>query len=108
MQVKIFGKTGCARCQTTVHKVAHIVKKLKLSSRIAVSVIDMDSVEGMAEGMFNEVREIPTTIISDAGKPLARWDGKIPTSSELRRILMPEAEGENVTANKGLHSKHPY
>ncbi len=108
MQVTIFGKRGCARCQTTAHKVAHVVKKTQLAGRVTTSVIDMESVEGMAEAMFNEVWEIPTTIISDKGKLLARWDGRIPTSNDLGRFLMSGAGEERVTTHKGLHSAHSY
>ena len=108
MQVTIFGKRGCARCQTTAHKVAHIVRKAQLTGRVSVCVIDMENVEGMAEAMFNEVGESPTTIISDKGKLLARWDGRIPTSNDLRRSLMSGIGEERVTSHKGLHSAHSY
>ena len=38
--------------------------------------VDMDTVDGMAEGAFRDVADIPTTIVRDSGVDLARWDGE--------------------------------
>ena len=43
----------------------------------------MDTVDGLAEGAFNDVRSIPTTIINRDGKNIARWDGVVPPPDEL-------------------------
>lgn len=48
---------------------------------------DMDTVDGLAEGAFNDVRSIPTTIITDDGNNVARWDGTVPSPQELSQRI---------------------
>ena len=87
MRIEIFGKDQCAVCESTKRKMAHFMKKWGYADRVDTTFVDMDTVEGMAEGAFRDVNEIPTTVISDNGSILGRWEGTVPPSEEVRGVL---------------------
>lgn len=87
MNVVIFGKVGCARCATTKDKVSHLVTRWGLADQVGIGFVNMDTVDGLAEGSFNDVFDIPVTIVSRDGRQVARWDGVIPNSEDLRLSL---------------------
>lgn len=47
----------------------------------------METLDGLTEGAFNEVADIPTVIIFDNMKELARWVKKPPVSDEFLPYL---------------------
>ena len=94
MVIRIFGKEDCNHCQAVKKKLGFLLRKWKLAEQVPVQFVDMDTVEGLAEGAFHDVAHIPTTILqeqADGGAPLgavlARWDGASPRSSELGTYL---------------------
>lgn len=87
MKIEVFGKQGCAICQTTKRKLAHFLEKWNAADRVKIEFVDVETVEGMAEGAFRDVSDIPTTIISYKGGVLGRWDGGVPPSEEVKRIV---------------------
>jgi len=86
-KVLIFGKEGCAKCKTTKNKIGHYINKWGLDGEIPVVFVDMDTVDGLSEGAFRDVWEVPTTIIEGSDDTIARWDGEVPTSESLRTSL---------------------
>lgn len=87
MKIEVFGKQGCALCQTTKRKLAHFIEKWGRSDKVEMAFVDMETVEGLAEGAFRDVSDVPTTIISDNGSTLARWDREVPPSEDVRKVL---------------------
>jgi len=88
MKVEVFGKQNCGLCTGAKSKVAHILERQRLTDKVALEFIDMDTVDGMAEGAFNDVLEVPTTILRSAsGEPLARWEKCVPLSTEVLAYL---------------------
>ncbi len=87
MVVSLFGKNGCARCLSTKRKIALLLEKLGLQNAVVLEYHDMETVEGLAEGMFNDVDSVPTTILRQGERDIARWDGRIPKSGELKLYL---------------------
>lgn len=87
MRIQVFGKQGCALCQTTKNKLSHFLNKWGHEGKVEFAFVDMESVEGMAEGAFHDVTDIPTTIISDSGDALGRWERQIPPSEEIKRLI---------------------
>jgi len=86
MKFEVFGKVGCAMCESTKAKLAHLLGKTEAPAEVAF--IDVSSIEGRAEGAFNDVRKVPTTILrSDAGAAVARWEGRVPPSAEIQAFL---------------------
>jgi len=96
MKFEVFGKANCAKCKSTKEKLTHLLKKADLGETVPLVFVDVDTVEGMAEGAFNDVRDVPTVILrSDVDEPLARWDGSIPPSAEVQTFL---GSGKSVGA----------
>ena len=88
MTFEVYGKNGCAKCKSTRSKLGHLIAKADRDDEVEIAYHDMDSVEGMAEGAFNDVTDIPTTILKDAsGQPVARWEGWLPPSGEVKAYL---------------------
>ena len=86
MKIKIFGKAGCAKCQTTKNKLAHLIEKCNYSNIVSLDFLDMDTVEGMAEGAYYDALKIPTTVIeNDDGLTIGRWEGEVPNSEEVKK-----------------------
>ncbi len=86
MKIKVFGKKGCAKCQTTKNKLTHFIEKWNYSNIVSLDFLDMDTVEGMAEGAYYDVLKIPTTVIeNDDGLTIGRWEGEVPNSEEVKK-----------------------
>ena len=87
MKLEVYGKQGCALCQTTKNKLSHFVAKWGCSDKVRIEFVDMETVDGLAEGAFRDVSDIPVTILSDNDRVLARWDGEVPASEDLRKAI---------------------
>lgn len=87
MEIQVFGKQNCGKCESTKHKVQHFIEKLGLHGSASMTFFDMDTVDGMAEGAFCDVFEVPTTILREGGRDLARWDGVVPDSLDLKQYF---------------------
>ena len=85
MKIKIFGKKGCAKCETTKNKFAHFIEKSE--SNATLEFYDMDTAGGMAEGMYYDAHKIPTSIIEKDGNVVARWMGEVPNSEEFKEYF---------------------
>ena len=85
MRFEVFGKPDCAMCKSTKDKLTHLLTKDQAAGAIGLAFVDMDSIQGRAEGAFYDVRNVPTTLLwSDDEEPLARWEGCIPPSTEIK------------------------
>lgn len=89
MKVNIFGKQNCGNCQSTKKMLAFFIPKWGLAEKVQVEFFDLDTPDGLAEGAFHDVTDkLPTVIVADGDKTLARWEGKIPNTEELKVVLM--------------------
>ena len=87
MNVKVFGKEKCAICESTKRKLNHFIEKWGCANEVVLQFIDMDTPDGMAEGLFSDVNDIPTTIITQGETTHGRWDGIVPPSQAVREIF---------------------
>ena len=87
MKISVFGKQGCAKCDTTKRKLNHFVGQWELDHSVEVVFHDMDTLDGRAEGAFYDVQDIPMTLVEHEGNELARWDGAVPQSRAVRQAL---------------------
>jgi hypothetical protein len=87
LNIKVFGKKDCDACKSTIKKFETFANTWKVSDKIAVNFIDMETVDGLTEGTLLNVGEIPTSIIEQNGKEVARWDGKVPLSEEFKPVF---------------------
>jgi hypothetical protein len=93
MEIIIFGKLNCGKCAGTKERVTILIEKMGLSSTVPVRFINVETVDGRAEGAFYDVYDaVPVTIIQDEGGDIAfRRDGEMPKSEELRPFLERKA-----------------
>jgi len=94
MEILVFGKETCAKCRTTKHKISHLLGNLKLSDTIPLRYYDIETVDGMVEGAWRDVLNVPTVVIDSNSSELARWSGEVPGSDEMKNILL----GQNAPA----------
>ena len=100
MKFEVYGKTICAKCESAKKKLNHLVEKKEVGEAVSLAFVDLETIEGMAEGAFNDVHDIPTVILrSDGGDLVARWDGKAPHSAEILAYLGGAAMAGNLNAS---------
>jgi len=87
MRIDIFGKQDCAICNTTKRKLNHYLDKWGLADKVEMKWIDLDTVDGRAEGAFEDVLNIPTVIVRGDSSEIRRWDGEVPKSDDLRQTI---------------------
>jgi hypothetical protein len=88
MRFEVFGKTNCAKCQSTKKKLEHLTVKAGVRDAVDLTFVDMETVDGLADGAFYDVGEVPTVIVrSPEGRELARWEGRVPLSPEVQAFL---------------------
>ena len=90
MEIDIFGKEDCGKCVTVKEKLETFLSERDLKDNIQLRYLDMESVDGMAEGAFHDVLKIPTIIIKDKDKKVARWDGSVPETGGVESFLEKE------------------
>lgn len=88
MKIKIFGKKGCAKCETTKNKIKHFVAKWEVEDKVNLDFHDIETIDGMAEGAYHDVSQIPTTILERDNEIIARWDGEVPHSEKMKEHLL--------------------
>ena len=87
IDVEVYGKSGCAQCNATKAKLSHYLQKHSLQDSVKLTFVDMGTPDGLAEGAFNDVFNIPTTIVRAEDDVLARWDECIPPTEEFAGSL---------------------
>jgi hypothetical protein len=83
VEIWVFGREECPNCKVAARNVDDFLEKNDIVGSVKHVYYDMDTVDGLAEGAFHDVRSIPTTIVRDNGKNVARWDGVAPPPEEL-------------------------
>jgi thiol-disulfide isomerase/thioredoxin len=84
-KVYIFGKPSCPVCKDARKKIKYFKKKKNFNAEI--TYYDMETVDGLTEGAFNEVYDIPTIIIFNDRQELVRWVKQPPISEEFLPYL---------------------
>ncbi|NOZ63547.1 MAG: thioredoxin family protein [Caldiserica bacterium] len=84
-EIKIFGKSECARCKSTRNKVEHLIGKENLN--VDYRYYDMEDLDDLTEATLLGVFKIPTTVVLVEGEEVKRWEEEIPPSEELLSLL---------------------
>ena len=90
MEILIFGKPSCAKCRTTKNKLSHFLDKWGVAGTVPLTYHDLETVDGMTEGAFRDVMGMPTVIVDNDSRELARWTATVPGSSELKQMVAAE------------------
>jgi hypothetical protein len=101
IKVSVFGKQECDACKAAVEKVTYFSEKWGKRDSTSITFIDMETVDGLAEGAFRDVYDIPTVILEEGERELARWVKKVPQSSEFRDFFLKENLNDG-SGDKGI------
>jgi thioredoxin-related protein len=81
MRVKYFYKKDCPKCPAA----KEVLSKF---NQVDQEHLDLDTVEGLAEGAYYSVFSTPSIIIVDEeGNEVYSWRGEVPSVSSLENIL---------------------
>ncbi len=94
MQVLVFGRPTCQVCKQAIEKIGYFLDKWEYTKQVPISYFDMDTVDGLAEGAFYEVSDIPTVVLQYKKQELDRWVKRPPLSKELKPHLDKAFKGE--------------
>ncbi len=82
--IKFFWKDDCPKCPAA----KEIFKSLK-DEGFKISDYNLQTAEGLAEGIYYSVLSTPTLlVIDDNDKEFLQWRGDVPTLEEVIAILM--------------------
>ena len=91
MEVIVFGKVKCGVCKGAQSRVSFVVNKLGLAGTVPIRFVDLETIDGRAEGAFHDVYDaVPVTIIQNNGQSLGRWEGIMPKTEEMVPYLERE------------------
>ncbi|MBO5704102.1 MAG: TM0996/MTH895 family glutaredoxin-like protein [Bacteroidaceae bacterium] len=75
MEVKVLGP-GCAKCKTTYHVVAKVIKENNLD-------VKLSKVEDIMEMMSYNILSTPAVVVDG----VAKIKGRVPSESEIKELL---------------------
>ena len=89
MELKVFGRPTCQVCKQAMEKINYFLDKWEFQGKVRLTYFDMDTVDGLAEGAFYEVSDIPTVVLLNNQDEMDRWVKRPPLSKELKPYLDP-------------------
>ena len=87
MKLVIFEKENCEACKNAKTKIDFFLDKWGVADSLDRQTYNVSTTDGMVEAAMQEVGDIPTIILENDGKEVARWSKKAPKSDELRSKL---------------------
>ena len=78
---KFFGRKTCDVCFKAKGKIEYFIKRWNVGAPLVY--YDVDQPEGMAEGAWYDVADIPTIVLEEGESILGRWKEKPPRLHEL-------------------------
>jgi len=87
MEFKVFGTKECPECKASMKQLDFYLKRWEVSDQVGLCFYDMETVEGLVEGAYNEVVKIPTTVLVNTVGHLARWEGIVPPAVDVKVYL---------------------
>lgn len=93
MRVSVFGKKDCDACKSAVAKIDYFSRKWNRSADTTIEFVDMETVDGLAEGAWRDVYDVPTVILDDGSREVARWVKQVPLSRDFRKYFLEDRDG---------------
>ncbi|MEO0098507.1 MAG: thioredoxin family protein [candidate division WOR-3 bacterium] len=81
----VFGKTGCPICKKVYQKIEYFKNKYLPEGKVIY--YDLETVDGLAEGSYRDISEVPTVLLEKDGEEIGRWEKIPPTYKNLRELL---------------------
>jgi len=82
---KFFGRKTCDVCHKAKGKIEYFINRWNVAAPLVY--YDVDQPEGMAEGAWYDVADIPTIVLEEGENIIGRWKEKPPLLQELRDIF---------------------
>jgi len=83
MKLKVFIKANCPKCS----EAKEVAEKLEKDGQ-RVLYFDLDTVDGLAEAAFQNIRSTPSLVIEDEDEEeVIGWRGRVPPIQELRKYF---------------------
>ena len=101
IKVSVFGKKECDACKAAMEKLVYFREKWGSTDQADIGFIDVETPDGLAEGAFRDVYDIPTVIIEREGEELARWVKEVPASRDFEPYFLQKLVDE-PTCDKGI------
>jgi hypothetical protein len=102
IKVSVFGKKECEACKAAMKKMTYFSRKWGKQDSTCVDFVDMETPDGLAEGAYRDVYDIPTVILEQGGVEMVRWVKKVPASREFKPYFLHESIDERPP-NQGIH-----
>ena len=96
IKVSVFGKQECDACKAAVRKVTYFSEKWGKADETAIDFVDVETPDGLAEGAYRDVYDIPTVILQHGDEEVARWIKQVPLSREFKRYFLEEPLDEEA------------
>jgi hypothetical protein len=94
VRIRIFGIEKCGKCHKVKGRVGNLIRRNGFNDEVEVAYFDQNTFEGRAEGAWYDVDDkLPVTIIEKEERSIARWDGQVPKSDEIKLCLETAAGG---------------
>ncbi|MFH1219431.1 MAG: hypothetical protein V1694_03150 [Candidatus Eisenbacteria bacterium] len=90
MRISVFGRKDCDACKLALTKLEYFSQKWGKTETTAIEFVDMGTPDGLAEGAWRDVYDIPTVILEDGGRELTRWVKQVPISRDFKRYFLSE------------------
>ena len=95
MTFRVFGRKTCPYCQKAKEKVEYFLNRWDVKAPVVY--YDVDVPEGMAEGAWYDVYEIPTVVLEDEDQIVQRWLKTPPLLQELKKLFrIPDTAGDEA------------
>jgi hypothetical protein len=65
IKVSVFGRKECDACKAAVEKITYFSEKWGKTGSTSIDFIDMETPDGLAEGAYRDVYEVPTVIFEE-------------------------------------------
>lgn len=80
MEIKLFGKEMCHGCKVVKDEILSLIKRV--DSKVKFNYYDLDTVDGLAEGSFYEVQDVPTILLLNNNRVIKRFSEGLPLDFE--------------------------
>ncbi len=86
VNIKVFGEKESLLSKKILKKVRLLLNEWKIENQLGLFFYDVATVEGLAEGAYYEVDELPTVIILST-EEIVRWKGIVPEIEDMKRYI---------------------
>jgi thiol-disulfide isomerase/thioredoxin len=101
IKVSVFGKQDCDACKAAMQKLQYFSQKWGRSADTSIDFVDVGTPDGLAEGAYRDVYDIPTVVLERHGEEVARWIKEVPASQDFKQYFLEEPADE-ATCDKGI------